>query len=51
MTQEQIMSKSDMRVRCWHTRQFHLSDKAGHHYCEKCKWYAFVGQTTEVFVC
>jgi len=46
-----IRNKSIICVRCYHTREFHLTDKDGYDYCKKCKCHTFVGHTTEVFEC
>ena len=52
MTQE-IQNKSDecVCVWCWHTKEFHFTDKDGYEFCKKCKCHTFVGHTTEVFEC
>ena len=50
MTQE-ILIKSDICVRCYHTREFHSTDKGGYDCINRCKFYTFVGQTIEVFEC
>ena len=50
MSQE-IKSKSNTCVWCWHTKEFHFTDKDGYEFCKKCKCHTFVGQTTEVFEC
>lgn len=47
----QILNKSIICVRCYHTREFHVTGKDGHDYCKKCKCHTFVGHTTEVFEC
>lgn len=48
---KQILNKSIICVRCYHTREFHVTDKDGNDYCKKCKCQTFVGHTTEVFEC
>jgi hypothetical protein len=48
---KQVLNKSLICVRCYHTREFHITDKDGYDYCKKCSCNTFEAHTTEVFEC